>query len=73
MLRAVNVQGTDNLIQTIVNSNVQKVVCWSSVALYGDADPKWYKMPITENQELNPKIFINFSFISTIRAIINSF
>jgi len=56
VLRAVNVQGTKNLLETVVNSNVHKVVSWSSVALYGSADPKWYKLPITENQELNPVI-----------------
>lgn len=55
VLRAVNVQGTKNLIEIVVNSNVQKVVSWSSVALYGDADPKWYKVPITEEQQLIPK------------------
>src|SRR5271157_16349 len=56
LLRAVNVEGTRNLIETCMNSSsFEKMVMWSSVAMYGEADPKFYKMPITEDQPLNPK------------------
>lgn len=55
LLRKVNVEGTKNLIEVSMDSGAQKVVTWSSVAIYGTADPKWYKMPITEDQDLNPK------------------
>ncbi|MHA1274753.1 MAG: NAD-dependent epimerase/dehydratase family protein [Promethearchaeota archaeon] len=54
ILRKVNVEGTKNLIEASINANVQKMVLWSSVAIYGSADSKWYKIPITEDQELNP-------------------
>ncbi|MGQ4875111.1 MAG: NAD-dependent epimerase/dehydratase family protein [Promethearchaeia archaeon] len=55
LLRKVNVEGTKNLIEVSMNAGVKKMILWSSVALYGTADPKWYKIPITEDQELNPK------------------
>jgi len=54
VLRKVNVEGTKNLIEVSIDANVGKLVCWSSVALYGTADPKHYKIPITEDQELSP-------------------
>lgn len=54
LLRKVNVEGTKNLIEASMDAGVEKVVLWSSVALYGTADPKFYQMPITEDQELNP-------------------
>jgi len=56
ILRAVNVQGTRNVIEVSMDADVKKMVCWSSTAVYGQADPKWYKIPITEDQELNPMI-----------------
>ena len=56
ILRAINVQGTKNLIDVCMKENVQKIVSWSSATVYGHADPKHYRMPITEDQELNPKI-----------------
>ena len=55
LLREVNVTGTQNLIEASMDAGVAKMVCWSSIALYGSADPKWYNMPITEEQELNPE------------------
>lgn len=57
LLRKVNVDGTKNLITQCLNSNVKKMVMWSSVATYGSADPKFYKIPIKECQigEMNPK------------------
>ncbi len=58
LLRAVNVEGTKNLIETcLTSSSFQKMVLWSSVAVYGEANPKFYKMPIKELDipELNPK------------------
>ncbi len=56
VLRAVNVEGTKNLIETcMASSSFKKMVMWSSVALYGEANPKFYKMPIREDAELNPK------------------
>jgi nucleoside-diphosphate-sugar epimerase len=55
LLRKVNVEGTQNLIDVSRDANVQKMVVWSSVAAYGGADKKWYKSPMTEDQELNPK------------------
>jgi nucleoside-diphosphate-sugar epimerase len=56
LLRAVNVEGTRNLIEACMNSaSFEKMVMWSSVAAYGLADPKFYRMPITEEQPFNPK------------------
>jgi len=54
-LRAVNVQGTRNLIDVCMTANVQKMVLWSSVAVYGRANPKFYTTPITEDHDLNPE------------------
>jgi len=56
VLRKVNVDGTKNLIETCIDAKVGKMVMWSSVATYGTADKKWYSIPITEDQEFNPKI-----------------
>ena len=56
ILRKVNVEGTKNLIEASIDAKTQKMVLWSSVALYGTAGKKWYSIPITEDQELNPKI-----------------
>ena len=56
ILRKVNVEGTQNLLEASMDAHVQKMVLWSSVAAYGTADRKWYSIPITEDQELNPKI-----------------
>ncbi|MGQ4875569.1 MAG: NAD-dependent epimerase/dehydratase family protein [Promethearchaeia archaeon] len=56
ILRKVNVQGTRNVIEESIEAGVQKVVSWSSVAVYGSADPKHYKIPITEDQKLNPRV-----------------
>ncbi len=55
LLRMVNVGGTKNLIEACIEAKVKKMVLWSSVAVYGTADPKFYQIPITENQALNPK------------------
>ncbi len=58
LLRSVNVEGTKNLIETCMeSSSFQKMVMWSSVAVYGEANPKFYDMPIKELDipELNPK------------------
>ncbi|MGV9198614.1 MAG: NAD-dependent epimerase/dehydratase family protein [Promethearchaeia archaeon] len=55
LLRAVNVEGTENLIEVSMDAGVEKMVAWSSVALYGTADPDFYEIPITEDQELNPE------------------
>jgi nucleoside-diphosphate-sugar epimerase len=54
VLRAVNVQGTKNVIELSMKAGVQKVILWSSVMAYGFPDPKYYKIPITEDQPLNP-------------------
>lgn len=56
LLRKVNVEGTKNLMESCIDANVGKMVMWSSVATYGTADKKWYSIPITEDQEYNPKI-----------------
>lgn len=57
LLRKVNVDGTENLIQVAMDAGVKKMVMWSSVALYGEASPKFYDIPITELpiEKLNPK------------------
>ncbi len=55
LLRMVNVGGTKNLIEACIDAKVKKMVLWSSVAIYGTASPKFYKIPITEEQGLNPK------------------
>jgi dihydroflavonol-4-reductase len=55
LLRAINVEGTKNLIEICIgSSSFEKMVMWSSVALYGEANPKFYKLPIREEAELNP-------------------
>ena len=55
LLHKVNVEGTKNLIEVSIDAGVRKIIAWSSVALYGSADPDFYEMPITEDQELNPE------------------
>jgi nucleoside-diphosphate-sugar epimerase len=57
LLRKVNVEGTKNLLDQCINSNVKKMVMWSSIAAYGKADPKFYPMPIPELaiDKFNPK------------------
>ncbi|MHA1734481.1 MAG: NAD-dependent epimerase/dehydratase family protein [Promethearchaeota archaeon] len=56
LLRKVNVGGTQNMIEVSMDAGVKKMVMWSSVALYGSADPKFYDMPVKELpiEELNP-------------------
>ena len=58
LLWKVNVEGTRNLLAACVDSDVKKMVMWSSVAAYGSADPDFYEMPIKELplDELNPEI-----------------
>ena len=55
VLRKVNVDGTKHLLDYCLKTDVKKMVMWSSVAMYGEANPRFYKMPITEDQKLNPK------------------
>jgi len=55
ILRKVNVGGTKHLLDLCLRTNVKKMVIWSSVAMYGEANPRFYTMPITEDQPLNPK------------------
>ena len=61
LLRKVNVEGTKNLIESCIDASVGKMVMWSSVATYGTADKKWYSIPITEDQEYNPKSKANMT------------
>ena len=58
LLRKVNVEGTRNIIELSIKEGVSKMVVWSSVAAYGAADPKFYKLPIRECsvEEMNPAI-----------------
>ena len=55
ILRKVNVGGTKNLLDLCLKTNVKKMIMWSSVALYGEANPRFYNIPITEDQPFNPK------------------
>jgi nucleoside-diphosphate-sugar epimerase len=57
LLRKINVQGTQNVLDSCLKNNVKKMVMWSSVAVYGSASPRFYKMPITELpiDQMNPK------------------
>ncbi|GAB4310241.1 MAG: hypothetical protein Kow0069_10190 [Promethearchaeota archaeon] len=57
LLRRVNVEGTRNLLEVAMDAGVKKAVVWSSVALYGEASPKFYELPIRELpiDQLNPK------------------
>lgn len=59
-LRAVNVEGTKNLIEASINAGVKKMVQWSSLAVYGFADPKFYDLPITEDAELNQNCKVRY-------------
>ncbi|MHA1299774.1 MAG: NAD-dependent epimerase/dehydratase family protein [Candidatus Helarchaeota archaeon] len=58
LLRKVNVEGTKNLLEQCLKADVKKMVLWSSIAAYGAADPKFYKVPIKEYpiEEMNPNI-----------------
>ncbi len=52
-LRLVNVDGTRNLLDAIVEEGgAPRVVVWSSVAVYGIVNEKNYKLPVTEDQPL---------------------
>ncbi|MEM2637041.1 MAG: NAD(P)-dependent oxidoreductase [Candidatus Korarchaeota archaeon] len=55
ILRKINVEGTRNLLESLRQyGNPKFIVVWSSVAAYGIADEKHYRIPITEDQPLNP-------------------
>lgn len=62
LLRKINVQGTQNLLDQCLKKDVKKMVMWSSVAAYGSASSRFYKMPIQEVNidEMNPKIEGNY-------------
>ncbi|MHA1608056.1 MAG: NAD-dependent epimerase/dehydratase family protein [Candidatus Freyarchaeota archaeon] len=52
-LRLVNVEGTKNLLDAILDSGGRpRVILWSSVAVYGVVNEKNYKLPVTEDQPL---------------------
>jgi dihydroflavonol-4-reductase len=57
LLRKVNVEGTKNLLDLCLKSQVKKMVLWSSVAVYGSCDPKFYRIPIKElpMDQINPR------------------
>ncbi len=55
-LRTVNVEGTRNLLDTIIKENRNtRVIVWSSVAAYGIVNEKNYRLPVTEEQPLTPE------------------
>ena len=58
LLRKVNVEGTKNLIELCLKKEINKMVLWSSVAVYGEASPKFYEIPIKECpiEKMNPVV-----------------
>jgi len=62
LLKKVNVEGTKNLIEQCIKHDVKKLILWSSIAVYGETNPKFYKIPIKECkvEEMNPKILGNY-------------
>ena len=50
LTRRINVDGTKNVLDACLKSNVKKVVFSSSAAIYGDVDH-----PVKENEELKPQ------------------
>lgn len=61
LLNNINVRGTEKLIHAAIENNVERMILWGSVASYGEANPNWYRIPITENQMPNPDLGGNYN------------
>jgi len=55
LLYEVNILGTETLCREAKAHSVEKMVLWSSCAVYGQVDKKEYNLPVTEDQKLSPK------------------